>query len=86
MKVRDKEQRSKRKYLERGFLKKKKKEEEEEEDWGEERSPVVKNPPANSGDMGPNPGQGTEIPHAMGQLSSCAIATESVCSRAHILQ
>ena len=30
--------------------------------------PVVKNPPCNAGDVGSIPGQGTKIPHAMGQL------------------
>ena len=30
--------------------------------------PVVKNPPSNAGDMGSVPGQGTEIPHPVGQL------------------
>ena len=33
--------------------------------------PVVKNPPANVRDEGLIPGQGTKIPHAMGQLSLC---------------
>ena len=32
-------------------------------------SPVVKNPPANSGNMGLIPGLGTKIQHAMRQLS-----------------
>ena len=31
--------------------------------------PVVKNPPADTGDMGLIPDQGTKIPHASGQLS-----------------
>ena len=31
--------------------------------------PVVKNLPCNAGDMGSVPGRGTQIPHAMGQLS-----------------
>ena len=31
--------------------------------------PVVKNPPPNAGDAGSIPGQGTRIPHAVGQLS-----------------
>ena len=31
--------------------------------------PVVKNPPSTAGDAGLIPGQGTEIPHAAGQLS-----------------
>ena len=30
---------------------------------------VVKNPPSNAGDVGSIPGQGTKIPHDMGQLS-----------------
>ena len=33
-------------------------------------SPVVKNPPFNAGDMGLIPGGGTNIPHAMEQLST----------------
>ena len=31
--------------------------------------PVIKNPPANAGDMGSIPGLGTKIPHAVGKLS-----------------
>ena len=31
--------------------------------------PVVKNPPSNAGDTGWITGQGTKIPHAVGQLS-----------------
>ena len=31
--------------------------------------PVVKNPRSNAGDTGSIPGQGTKIPHAVGQLS-----------------
>ena len=38
--------------------------------------PVVKNPPSNAGDTGSNPGRGTKIPHAMGQLSLRATTTE----------
>ena len=38
---------------------------------------VVKNPSFNAGDMGLIPGQGTEIPHALGQLSLHTTATES---------
>ena len=38
--------------------------------------PVVKNPPSNAGDVGSIPGQGTKIPRAMGQLSSCTTARE----------
>ena len=43
--------------------------------------PVVKNPPANSGDMGSIPGLGTRIPHA-GKLNLCNTATEPTHSRA----
>ena len=39
--------------------------------------PVVKNPPSNAGDMGSIPGQGTKIPHAMGQLSPHTATTEA---------
>ena len=38
--------------------------------------PVVKNPPSNSGDVGTIPGQGTKIPHAVGQLSLYATSIE----------
>ena len=34
--------------------------------------PAVKNSLCNTGDMGLISGQGTKIPHAVGQLSSCA--------------
>ena len=34
--------------------------------------PVGKNPPSNAGDTGSIPGQGTKIPHAVGQLSQRA--------------
>ena len=37
---------------------------------------MVENPPSNVGDMGLIPGQGTKIPHAVGQLSPCAATTE----------
>ena len=43
---------------------------------------MVKNPPENTGDMDSIPGQGTKIPHAAGQLSSCTTTTEPRCSRA----
>ena len=36
-------------------------------------------------DVGSIPGQGTRIPHAMGQLNPCPITTESA-SRAHTPQ
>ena len=35
--------------------------------------PVVKNPPSNAGDTGSISGQGTKIPHAVGQLSLRAL-------------
>ena len=40
--------------------------------WDFPGSPVVKNLPSNAADAGSIPGQGTKIPHAMGQLSPCA--------------
>ena len=40
--------------------------------------PVVKNPPYNAGEAGSIPGQGTKIPHAVGQLSPRATTTELV--------
>ena len=39
--------------------------------------PVVKNLPSNAGDVGSNLGRGTEIPHALGQLSPCATTRET---------
>ena len=41
-------------------------------------SPVVKKPPTNAGDTGSIPGQGTKIPHVVGQVSPCA-ATREAC-------
>ena len=38
--------------------------------------PVVKNPPYNAGDTDLIPGQGTNIPYAVGQLSPCVTTTE----------
>ena len=38
--------------------------------------PVVKNLPYNAGYVGSISGQGTKIPHAVGQLSPCATTTE----------
>ena len=38
--------------------------------------PVVKNLPPNARDKGSSPGQGTKIPHALGQLSLYATTTE----------
>ena len=40
---------------------------------------MVDNVPSNAGDAGSIPGQGTEIPHATGQLSLCATTTETAC-------
>ena len=37
--------------------------------WDFPGGPVVKNLPYNAGDMGSIPGQGTKIPHVVGQLS-----------------
>ena len=50
--------------------------------------PAVKNPPSNAGDSGSISGQGTEIPHATGQLSPHATTTEPtrLNKRAHVLQ
>ena len=44
--------------------------------------------PSNAGDMGSIPGQGTKIPHAVGQLSLCATTTEIMHLnwRARVLQ
>ena len=39
--------------------------------------PVLRNLPFNAGDTGSIPGGGTKIPHAEGQLTSCASAAES---------
>ena len=47
--------------------------------WDFPGGPGVKNPPYNAGDSGLIPGQGTKIPHAVGQLSPCATTTELVC-------
>ena len=47
--------------------------------WDFPGGPVVKNPPYNAGDMCSTPGQGTKIPHAMGQLSLHAATTELMC-------
>ena len=41
--------------------------------------PLVKNLPYNAGDVGLIPGQGTEIPHAVGQLSPRDTTTELTC-------
>ena len=44
--------------------------------------PVVKNLPYNAGDTGSIPGQGTKIPHAVGQLNPCATTTKPKCPEA----
>ena len=44
--------------------------------------PVVKNLPSNAGDAGSIPGQGTNIPHAAGQLSPHATTREPTRSGA----
>ena len=44
--------------------------------WDFPGGPVVKNPLCNAGDL--IPGQGTKIPCAMEQLSSCTLTKESV--------
>ena len=41
--------------------------------------PVVKNPSSNTGDAGLISGQGTKIPHVVGQLNSDAKTTELTC-------
>ena len=41
--------------------------------------PVVQNPPYNAGDAGSIPGQGTKVPHAVGQLSPRVTTTELAC-------
>ena len=48
---------------------------------------MVKNPPCNAGDSGSIPGQGTKIPHAVGQLSPWAETTEPTPHnpRVHVL-
>ena len=45
---------------------------------------MVKNLPSNAGDIGLIPGQGTKIPHAMGQLRLCATARESLITAMEI--
>ena len=45
--------------------------------WDFPGGPVVKNLPANSGNMGLISGPGTKIPHAMGQLGMCVATTEA---------
>ena len=40
-----------------------------------------KNLPSNTGQTGSIPGQGTRIPHAVGQLSPHATTREPVCTK-----
>ena len=47
---------------------------------------MVKNLPSSTGDAGLNPGEGTKIPHATGQLSLSATITEPKCSKVHASQ
>ena len=54
--------------------------------WDFSGGPVVKNLSCNAGDAGSIPGQETKIPHAAGQLNSCAATTEPTCSGAHAPQ
>ena len=42
-------------------------------------SPVLNNSLCNAGDVGSVPGQETKIPHAMEQISLCAITRELTC-------
>ena len=44
---------------------------------------MVKNPPSNAEGAGSTPGQGTKIPHVVGQLSPHVTTTEPTCSGAH---
>ena len=43
---------------------------------------MVKNPLSNAGDVGSTPGWGTKIPHAVGQLSLCAVTSQPAHSGA----
>ena len=44
---------------------------------------VVKNPPADAGDIGLTPGPGTRIPHAVGQLLSLYTLDPMLYKRSH---
>ena len=52
------------------------------------RSPVVKNPPCNAGDVSSHPAQGTKIPHAVEQLSLGTTAREPtrINKRSYMIQ
>ena len=45
--------------------------------WARRAGPVVKNLPANAGDVDLIPGRETNIPHAMKHLSQCTRTTEA---------
>ena len=47
---------------------------------------LVENSPSSAGDVGSIPGQGTKVPHPMGQLSQCIATTEPRCFGAHTPQ
>lgn len=47
--------------------------------------PVVKNQPGNARDMGLITGQGTELPHATGQISPHADTRQSLCHSERLL-
>ena len=52
------------------------------------RSPVVKYPPCNAGDVSSHPAQGTKIPHAVEQLSLGTTAREPahINKRSYLIQ
>ena len=54
--------------------------------WDFPGGPVVKNPPSSAGDLGSIPGQGTKIPHAMGQRGLHTATTEPTYSGTHAPQ
>ena len=45
--------------------------------------PVVKNPSSNVGNWGSILGQGTKIPHAVGQLTPCTTTGENLAHQQH---
>ena len=48
--------------------------------------PLVKNSPANVGDMGSIPGVGMKNPQAAGQLSACAVTADACAPRARSMR
>ena len=48
--------------------------------------PLVKNSPANVGDMGSIPGVGMKNPQAAGQLSTCAVTADACAPRARSMR